>query len=161
MMRSDNMFAETFLRTYALRRGKEGSTEAGAREEMDFWRKKGMPMEGVKIVDGSGLSRQNRLTAKFLGNVLKSMSNDVDYASYFPLAGQEGTLRGFLKGSDLDAYIAMKTGSMNGVQCYAGYKLDDDFAPTHVVVVMGNNFRSRDAYKKAVAKLLLDTFDNQ
>lgn len=160
MMRSDNMFAETLLRTYALRRGKEGSTEAGAREEADFWRKKGMPMEGVKIVDGSGLSRQNRLTASFLANVLKDMAGDVDYASYFPLAGQEGTLRGFLKGSDLDAYIAMKTGSMNGVQCYAGYKLDDDFAPTHAVVVMGNNFKgSRDAYRKAVANLLLDVFN--
>lgn len=161
MMRSDNMFAETMLRTYALRRGKEGSTVAGAQQETEFWRRRGMPMEGVKIVDGSGLSRQNRLTSNFLGNVLKSMAGDVDYASYFPLAGQEGTLRGFLKGSDLDAYIAMKTGSMNGVQCYAGYKLDDDFAPTHVVVVMGNNFRgSRDSYKKAVAKLLLDIFDN-
>lgn len=160
MMRSDNMFAETLLRTYALRRGKEGSTEAGAREEADFWRKKGMPMEGVKIVDGSGLSRQNRLTASFLANVLKDMAGDVDYASYFPLAGQEGTLRGFLKDSELDAYIAMKTGSMNGVQCYAGYKLDDDFAPTHAVVVMGNNFKgSRDAYRKAVANLLLDVFN--
>lgn len=160
MMRSDNMFAETLLRTYALRRGKEGSTEAGAREETDFWRKKGMPMEGVKIVDGSGLSRQNRLTASFLANVLKDMAVDVDYASYFPLAGQEGTLRGFLKDSELDAYIAMKTGSMNGVQCYAGYKLDDDFAPTHAVVVMGNNFKgSRDAYRKAVANLLLDVFN--
>lgn len=160
MMRSDNMFAETLLRTYALRRGKEGSTEAGAREETDFWRKKGMPMEGVKIVDGSGLSRQNRLTASFLANVLKDMAGDVDYASYFPLAGQEGTLRGFLKDSELDAYIAMKTGSMNGVQCYAGYKLDDDFAPTHAVVVMGNNFKgSRDAYRKAVANLLLDVFN--
>ncbi|MBD5212775.1 MAG: hypothetical protein HDS70_03755 [Bacteroidales bacterium] len=159
MMRSDNMFAESFLRHYALRRGKSGSTDAGAREEMDFWRKTGMPMEGVKIIDGSGLSRQNRLTANFLANVLKNMAEDVDYASYFPLAGQEGTLRGFLKGSDLDAYIAMKTGSMSGVQCYAGYKLDDDFAPTHAVVVMGNNFKgSRDAYKKAVANLLLSVF---
>ncbi|MCM1291528.1 MAG: D-alanyl-D-alanine carboxypeptidase [Prevotella sp.] len=160
MMRSDNMFAESMLRTYGLRRGKEGSTSAGAAEELSFWRKKGIPMEGVKIVDGSGLSRQNRLTAAFLGNVLKDMASDVDYVSYFPLAGQEGTLRGFLKGSDLDAYIAMKTGSMNSVQCYAGYKLDDDFAPTHVVVVMGNNFKgSRSAYKQAVADLLLGIFD--
>lgn len=158
MMRSDNMFAETFLRTYALRRGKEGSTAAGASEEASFWRRAGMPMEGVRIVDGSGLSRSNRLTANFLGNVLKAMSEDVDYVSYFPLAGQEGTLRGFLKGTDLDAYIAMKTGSMSGVQCYAGYKLDDDFAPTHVVVVIANDFSNRASLRRAVANLLLDIF---
>ena len=86
------------------------------------------------------------------------MSEDVDYVSYFPLAGQEGTLRGFLKGTDLDAYIAMKTGSMSGVQCYAGYKLDDDFAPTHVVVVMANDFSNRASLRRAVANLLLDIF---
>ena len=116
-------------------------------------------MEGVSIVDGSGLSRANRLTAEFLAGVLTEMADNVEYASFFPLAGQEGTLKKFLAGTPLATYIALKTGSMNGIQCYAGYKVDEDFAPTHAVVVIGNSFPgSRAAFRQAVETMLLEIF---
>lgn len=162
MRRSDNMFAETFLRTYAKVNKKEATPAAGAALEMDYWRRKGLDMKNVNVVDGSGLSRQNRLTAKFMGQMLQQMAGNVDYVSYFPLAGQEGTLRSFLKDTPLDSYIALKTGSMNGIQCYAGYKLDYNFAPTHVVVVMVNNMTAaRSSLRKAVERMLLDIFSNE
>lgn len=158
MMRSDNLFAEAFLRTFAVAKGKKGATEEGAALETEKWRHEKLPLSGVTIVDGSGLSRSNRLTASFLDAVLRRMSGNVDYASFMPLAGQEGTLKNFLAGTPLDSYIAMKTGSMNGIQCYAGYKLDDDFAPTHSVVVMINNMGNRAAARGAVGKMLLSIF---
>lgn len=159
MMRSDNLYAEAILRRFGKARGGDGSTADAAGREMNLWRGRLADMSGVNIVDGSGLSRSNRVTAQFMENVLRMKSGDVEYVSFFPLAGQEGTLRSFLKGTKLDSYIAMKTGSMNGIQCYAGYKLDDDFAPTHVVVVIVNNFKcSRDALRKNVEKMLLDIF---
>lgn len=161
MMRSDNLYAECLLRTLAVVKHQDGSTAAGAALSYDFWKGRGAPMEGVCFKDGSGLSRSNRLTAKFLGFVLREMSGYPYYASFFPLAGEEGTLKNFLKNSSLTAYIAMKTGSMNGVQAYAGYKLDDDYEPTHVVVVIINKFpSSRDAAKRATARMLLNIFDN-
>lgn len=159
MMRSDNMYAESMLRTYDTRKGGDGSTDSGARRETELWRGRHLPMEGVNIVDGSGLSRANRVTARFMDGVLEHMKDDVDYASFMPLAGQEGTLRKFLAGTPLDSYMAMKTGSMNGIQCYAGYKLDEEFAPTHSVVVILNALPAgRAAAKDAVARLLLDLF---
>ncbi len=159
--RSDNMYAEAFLRTYALRSKREATPAAGAAAEMEMWRRKGVDMKGVKIVDGSGLSRQNRMTAKFLGEVLQRMADDVDYVSYFPLAGQEGTLSSFLKDTRLDSFIALKTGSMNGIQCYAGYKLDYNFAPTHVVVIIVNNLTARASLRAAVEKMLLELFPDE
>lgn len=39
----------------------------------------------------------------------------------------------------------MKTGSMSGIQCYAGYKLDENYEPTHIVVVMMNEMADRTA----------------
>lgn len=158
MMRSDNLFAEALLRTYALERGSKGDTSKGASLELDHWRRSKAPTEGVKIVDGSGLSRSNRMTADFMTHVLTAKSDDPYFASFFPLAGQEGTLRSFMHGSELDSYIALKTGSMRGIQCYAGYKLDDDYVPTHSVVIMINNMSDRGAARKAVARLLLDIF---
>lgn len=160
--RSDNMYAEALLRTYALKNGLEATPAAGSAREMEYWRHRGVDMENVNVVDGSGLSRSNRLTARFLGEVLAYMSGDADYVSFFPLAGQEGTLRSFLKDTELDSYIALKTGSMNGIQCYAGYKLDYNYAPTHVVVVMINNMTAaRSSVRKEVEKMLLGIFTEE
>lgn len=160
MMRSDNMYAESLLRTYALLRGHEGATEAGARLERDYWRSQLGDTDGVRIVDGSGLSRQNRVTAGFMADVLAEMSGDVNYVSFFPLAGQEGTLRKFLADTPLDSYVALKTGSMSGIQCYAGYKLDDNYAPTHAVVVIINGMTAARAdVRREVERMLLDVFD--
>lgn len=161
MMRSDNQYAEAMLRTLAVAKGKIGSVADGAQASTDFWKSKKVPMDGVRIVDGSGLSRSNRLTANFMASALQSMANNPYYASFFPLAGQEGTLKGFLVGTPLEGYVAMKTGSMNGIQCYAGYVLDDDYAPTHVVVFMMNNLVSRDRARKDAQKLLLSLFAPQ
>lgn len=160
MMRSDNLFAECMLRTYGRLRKSDGSTKASAEQEYKMWKELGMPLEGVVIVDGSGLSRSNRVTAGFMSAVLGKMSGNPYYASFFPLAGQEGTLRKFLAGTPLDGYIAMKTGSMRGIQCYAGYKLDDDYMPTHSVVIIMNDIKgSRDKARKAAERMLLDVFD--
>lgn len=161
MMRSDNQFAEAMLRTLAVSSGKPGSTADGAKVNTDLWTRNRAPMAGVHIEDGSGLSRQNRVTASFMTHVLKTMWHDPYYVSFFPLAGQEGTLRGFLKDTPLDSYIAMKTGSMNGIQCYAGYKLNEDYEPTHSVVVILNNMPDRTAARQAVSNLLLKVFANR
>lgn len=158
MMRSDNLFAESILRTYGKLEGGDGSTDDAAKREYEHWKSKNMPMEGVRIIDGSGLSRSNRVTANFMTGVLDEMSKDATYASFFPLAGQEGTLKKFLAQTPLDSYIAMKTGSMKGIQCYAGYKLDDDYAPTHSVVIMMNDLTNRSVAKKAAEKMLLEIF---
>lgn len=156
MMRSDNLYAECLLRHAAIAVGRPGSVEEGIAIVDGMWRRDRAPMEGVRIADGSGLSRSGRLTAGFLAHVLRFNSTDPYYASFFPLAGTEGTLRSFLRGSRLETYIALKTGSLRDVQAYAGYRLDDDYVPTHVVVVIANSFRgSRQALRAAVEKLLL------
>lgn len=160
MMRSDNQFAEAFLRLVGKTYGDEGSTAEGAAKLTEHWRKRHAAMAGVSIVDGSGLSRTNRVTTKFMADILRMMARNPYYASFFPLAGQEGTLRSFLKDTPLDGWIAMKTGSMSGIQCYAGYKLDEDYAPTHIVVVMLNEMGNRSAARHQVEKLLLRTFVN-
>ena len=92
-------------------------------------------------------------------DVLCKMSSNPYYASFFPLAGQEGTLKKFLVGTPLEGYIAMKTGSMKGIQCYAGYKLDENYTPTHSVVVIMNEMGDRAQARKAVEQMLLKTFE--
>lgn len=161
MMRSDNLYAESMLRTYSHATGGDGSTADGATRELDFWRHAKAPLDDVVIVDGSGLSRSNRVTANFMTSVLTAMSGNPYYASFFPLAGEEGTLKRFLADTPLQGYVAMKTGSMNGIQCYAGYKLDDNYVPTHAIVIMVNNLKSRADMRAAAEKYLLETFKTE
>ncbi|MGM9816283.1 MAG: D-alanyl-D-alanine carboxypeptidase/D-alanyl-D-alanine-endopeptidase [Lepagella sp.] len=158
MVRSDNQYAEAMLRLVGATYGDKGSTAEGAEQMLSFWRQKHANLKGVKIVDGSGLSRTNRLTVLFMADMLRIMAKNPYYVSFFPLSGLEGTLKHLLAKTPLEGYLALKTGSMKGVQCYAGYKLDDDYAPTHIVVVMLNNLPNRAEARRQLDTLLLKTF---
>ena len=159
MFRSDNLMAEGMLRALT-----PGGTRAEAiSEEMAVWAMAGISAHGVNIIDGSGLSRDNRLTARFLGDIYTHMATDTfsnDYLTLFPKAGFDGTMKNFLVASPLAGRVAMKTGSMKGVQSYGGYLFDSEGRPTHVIVFLVNNFRcNRAALKKEIERLLLEKFD--
>lgn len=158
MVRSDNQYAEGLLRTFAIESGDSGSARAGAQREISYWKRQKAPMAGVEIFDGSGLSRRNRVTARFMDYVLKSLSNNPYYASFFPIAGEEGTLKKYLRDTPLKGYVALKTGSMRGIQCYAGYKLDENYNPTHTIVVILNDMPSREDARETVKQTLLEAF---
>ena len=158
MVRSDNLFAEGMLR--AIAPGE--SRDKAIKREKELWRNRGVDSRYSIIFDGSGLTRGNRIQPRFLADVLEWMAESPKaqtYVSFFPKAGLEGTLRSFLTKSALKGKIALKTGSMNAVQCYAGYKLDDNNRPTHVIVIMVNGFFCKRAdLKKGIEDLLNDTF---
>lgn len=156
MYRSDNLMAEGMLRASA-----PGKTrDEAAWRELKFWNDKGIDTDGIVIEDGSGLSRNNKITPYFLAEVLDWMrvnkNKNGEYVKIFPVAGRSGTMRNFLKGTPLEGKLVAKTGSMRNVQCYAGFKLDDNGQPTHLVVVLLNNFADRAKLKKALEKLLLE-----
>lgn len=159
MFRSDNLYAEAFLRLFSLASGGDATPVSGASLERKLWKQLEYPLKGVEIVDGSGLSRENRITAEFLHHVLLGLSDDPEYVSFFPLAGEEGTVKNFLKDTPLQGYLALKTGSMNGIQSYAGYLLDEDFYPTHTVVVVANNIKDRAVFRKDLAAYFLSVFN--
>lgn len=160
MKRSDNLFAEGVLRAI-----KPGATrDECLKAQRSFWADKGVPFSYVLLSDGSGLTRSNRFSPKFLGAVLEKMLTGEHAQAYldcFPIAGVDGTMKGFMDKTALRGRLAFKTGSMNSVQCYAGYKLDGEGKPTHVVVIMVNGFFcGRAKLRSAVQKFLLSTFPN-
>lgn len=159
MYRSDNLMAEGMLRAIAP----GGTRRQAIEEEHAVWSMLGISAHGVNIVDGSGLSRDNRLTARFLGEVSRHMLAEEfgdEYVTLLPVAGCDGTMRNFLAGTSLEGRVAMKTGSMKGVQSYSGYLLDEEGRPTHLLVFIANGFRcSRSALKNDIQRLLLELFD--
>lgn len=156
MVRSDNLFAEGMLRAIAPGQSRKNAIN----REKELWASRGINSRYTIINDGSGLTRANRLSARFIGDVLEWMAGSDrgdTYTSFFPRAGKEGTLRSFLAKTPLEGKIALKTGSVSTVQCYAGYRFNDENKPTHIVVVLINGFFCpRAQVRKAVEHMLLE-----
>lgn len=158
MFRSDNMMAEGVLRLLDM----EISRDKIIDQELKLWKERGVNISGVRLFDGSGLARADRVTPRFMAQMLLNMAKSdkaTEYVSFFPKVGKEGTVKSLLAKSRLTGKLALKSGSVNGVQCFAGYKLDNSGKPTHVVVIMVNNFFcSRAALKKEIEQWLLKIF---
>lgn len=157
MFRSDNLFAEGMLRSLVPGQGRDACLEA----EQLLLERLGVDFSEASILDGSGLSRRNAYSPEFLGCVLEKMLSTpvaARYVDLFPRAGLNGTMKNFGRDTDLQGRVAFKTGSMNGVKCYAGYIFGAGSAePSHVAVFMVNQYKcSSTEIKDAIVKLILD-----
>lgn len=118
----------------------------------------GLCLSGLRIKDASGLSRVNAITADFFTDFLVSMlasSARDHFLASLPRAGKEGTVRNFLRGSKLGGKVWVKSGTMEGVMCYAGYILKD--ASYYPFCIMVNNYSgSASACRKAIEDLLIE-----
>ncbi len=116
---SHNFTAEVLLRQAA---GTWDVTSA-TRQESLWLNDQGLPMQGIRIADGSGLDRSNRLTSRFLVALLLRMDHHPysrDYVSSLAIAGRRGTLRNLYKGTSLDGQFFAKTGTLTGVRSISG-----------------------------------------
>lgn len=161
MVKSNNLFAEAMLRSLARNEAKV-TDEKALRLQRQLWTSRDISFADVRILDGCGLAPGNKFSPRFLAAILSDMAKSQHakkYTSLFPLAGKEGTVRGLLAKSRLAGKFALKSGSMSGVLCYAGYKLGSTGTPTHVVVIMVNGFTGKSApVRTAIANYLLKNF---
>lgn len=157
---SHNLFAEGLLRALTI----GGSRQDALDREWNFFKSCGDSLVNYNMIcDGSGLARADRLQPIFISNVLEHMAKSdlADaYVDCFPLVGQEGTVKRLLNNTRLQGKLALKSGSVNAVQCFAGYKLDADGKPTHTVVILVNSFYCpRADVKRSIENFLLSTFN--
>ena len=112
---SDNNTAELLLKEVGLHSGGAGTTEAGLSVVMDSLEQWGIPLDGVTLVDGSGLSDENRATCAALLAVAQHGSVDDAVGEGLPIGGQQGgTLYdAFQEGEPLSGIIRAKTGTLD------------------------------------------------
>ncbi|MBK5195676.1 MAG: D-alanyl-D-alanine carboxypeptidase, partial [Proteiniphilum sp.] len=158
---SNNHFAEHLIRSIG-RKSKsdiyEDALEAGVSYVQEFWKSKGITTTSLQMHDGSGLAPQNAVSPQFLTDLLGYMYSRSDQSSVFfnslPKAGQEGTLKSFLRDTKLSGKIAAKSGSIGGVQCYSGYLIDG--RKKYAFTVMVNKFNgTRPQVRRAIEQFLL------
>ncbi|MCB2427456.1 D-alanyl-D-alanine carboxypeptidase/D-alanyl-D-alanine endopeptidase [Methylophaga pinxianii] len=126
MKRSDNLIADNLLKTVGRVYYKQpGSYENGAAAVKAVLKEKAnIDLSRAVIMDGSGLSRNNRITAKDLMQVVQYIFShkELGLIETLPVSGQSGTLqyRSSLVNAPLTGQVTAKTGSIYGVYNLAG-----------------------------------------
>lgn len=134
---SDNDYAEALARLAALAAGESGSFRGVQEHNREVLRTalagQGVSLSHVRLLDGSGLSRGNRLTAAALTGVLVSAASGWESSpggrlsplfSGLPVAGATGSLHNRFSGSSerrARGSVRAKTGTLSGIASLAGY----------------------------------------
>ncbi|HSM66430.1 MAG TPA: D-alanyl-D-alanine carboxypeptidase/D-alanyl-D-alanine-endopeptidase [Ilumatobacteraceae bacterium] len=108
---SDNDTAEMLVKELGVADGGVGTLPAGLDVIDRTLRSWGVPMAGVRLTDGSGLSSDNRLTCAALLAVLQRVAAG-PVAAGLPVAGRTGTLSDEFVGTAVDGRLAAKTGTL-------------------------------------------------
>ncbi len=122
---SDNFTAEMLLKQLGLNELDRGTSAAGASVVTQVLVEAGVPMRGVRIVDGSGLSLLDRLTANALASLLEKAWSDPavqpTLAAALPVAGISGTLEDRLRTPPARGHVIAKTGTTDEASSLSGY----------------------------------------
>lgn len=122
---SDNFTAELVLKTLGAEVAGKGTTGAGARVVTEALAATGIPLAGVRIVDGSGLSRLDRLTPRAISSVLVAAWADDELRPVLwdslPLAGRTGTLEKRLDRRPALGAVRAKTGTTAVASALSGF----------------------------------------
>lgn len=122
-LESDNFTAEMLLKQLGANETGLGTSARGAAVVTATLRVLGVPLGGVRVVDGSGLSLLNRLTATSLVSLLQLAWTDqavrTPFVRTLPVAGVSGTLKRRLRPAR--GRVLAKTGTTSGASTLAGY----------------------------------------
>jgi D-alanyl-D-alanine carboxypeptidase/D-alanyl-D-alanine-endopeptidase (penicillin-binding protein 4) len=131
LQKSINLYGEALLKTFAYEKKGFGSTDSGVAIVKDFWKQKGLDDDELNIMDGSGLSPQNRVTTHAQVEILR-YAKTRDWFPYFYQA--------------LPIYngMKMKSGSIRDVKGYCGYQQSAD-GNEYIFSFLVNNYTGRSS----------------
>lgn len=175
---SDNFLAEiVFLRTAAKSAATHESLRTQAeqltREHVKEWMKR----EGheawadeLRFIDGSGLSTFNRATPRAFLALLRQLTREPTFPVLWdslPVAGEEGTLEGRMRGTSAEGRVRAKTGTLSGSYQLVGYvprvrSGQTEYVPFVILTSTTPRHRSRvRAFQDAIVARLAETVQNQ
>ena len=159
---SQNLYTELILRTlgqFPVSKGgsrtlgyldHETNEAAGLEGVKDFLRQAGIGDSDLALNDGSGLSRNDMITANATVQLLTFMSKHKYFAQFrdaLPIAGVDGTLRTRMRGTPAEGNLRAKTGTLSSVASMSGYVTTA--AGEHLVFsMMLNNYPDAGALRR-------------
>lgn len=137
--------------------GWAGGRELVARYLTDL----GVPEDEFVLDDGSGLSRQNRLTTNGLSRILLHQYRSRDWELFrvsLAVGGEDGTIDRYFNEPKYRGRIHGKTGYISGVRAFSGVCLTDGGPYLFSILSNGPKGLSRDAIND-IAKAVIDEYE--
>lgn len=164
--RSQNLHAEVLLKAIGRHAEGIGSVECGGRAVRAFLEGAGAATEGLVVADGSGLSHDNRVTARMLATALRHATRGDDFPLYLeslPLAGVDGTLEKRFRTPagvrSLQGRVHAKTGYIAGVSALSGYLRRGE--TTWAFALLFNSLPGGNATIKRVQESIVAALDEE
>jgi len=144
--RSQNLYAEQVLKTLGTRKHAKGaSARDGIEVARNLFAEARIDTSLLHLVDGSGLSRRNLVTADMTADLLQHMAHHPDttlqrvFRESLPVAGLDGTLSSRMRGTAAQGNLRAKTGTLGGASALSGYVTSSN-GVGYTFVLMANNY---------------------
>lgn len=159
---SNNLMARQLLLTIGAEQvGAPATAGKGEAAIKDWLFNKGLRFNELVVDNGSGLSREARISAEHLGQMLVTAYHGPtmpEFMASMPILSKDGTVMGRLKNGQSNGRVHLKTGSLNGVSAIAGYVLDDN-NHRHALVMLVNHAKAGES--KAAQDALIEWVHQQ
>lgn len=152
LMDSNNFVAETVFKLAGAKFVNNTGSLKHSQEMLDaYFKKIGIDPKDIKIVDGSGVSKNNIITTDFMTDYLVKQSKNEVLKNSMPTAG-EGTLKNrmlYFKDN-----IKAKTGTLSDVSGIAGY-ITSRSGKTYAFDIMINDPKTKSNDKKSLEEYII------
>lgn len=121
---SINLYAEGILRALSTKQYGYSTLDSSLAIAQRFWKETVGDTKGLRMTDGSGMSRSNLCTPLLFCKMFSAYSKRANFQSFystFAVAGQSGTVKNFGKGTKAEGNARIKTGTMSRVKTFVGY----------------------------------------
>jgi serine-type D-Ala-D-Ala carboxypeptidase/endopeptidase (penicillin-binding protein 4) len=164
---SNNMHAETLVKTMGAVAEAEGTWPAGLGVVTDYAKSLGVDTSRIRLSDGSGLSRKVNVTADSVTDVLIGAQKESWWKQWYdalPIAGNPerfvgGTLRSRMLNTPAANNLHGKTGSLTGVTALSGYVSTKDGRKLVFSMISNNYLDSPRSIEDAVGVTLASWSD--
>ncbi len=142
LKKSINLYGEALLKSISLEKTSIGSTDKGVAIIKNFWEDRGIEKAAIHIIDGSGLSPQNRITTDLLVKVLQYAKDKTWFPSFYNALPMYNNMK-------------LKSGTIGGTKSFAGYHTSKA-GVDYTVAIIVNNF---DGSANNIVKQLFTVLD--
>lgn len=143
LKKSDNIIAGALFKKLGQKfTNRQGSWENGSIAVSQILsRTAGVKLNGLRLLDGSGLSPSNLTTPAQMMQILNFAfhhpNTSYEFISALPIAGVDGTLKHRM--SNITRKVRAKTGTISGVVSLAGYVISAEREPLAFVIMINGN----------------------
>ena len=157
---SDNLYAEALFKTLGVTAGGPGTeaSQAGGEAVKAALAELGVATQGLRLADGSGLSRHNLVSPAALVDTLQVMADHPEagvFRESLAIAGVSGTLTNRLRGTVLAGRLQGKSGALTGNVALSGYVQPPNYEPLVFSLVINHSDQPAGDLRQQIDALLL------